>query len=81
MSTEPKRVQIDGLPTTDNGGLRVELVPMPSGDNPWRTRAEYIGDQRRDTVRFYITIATLVVSIVSVASTAAVAILTIRGLS
>ena len=81
MTNESDRVQIDGLPLTNNGGLKVELVPMPSGDNPWRSRADYISEQRRDAARFYITIAALLVSIVSVASTAAVAIMTIRGLS
>ena len=81
MSNEPNRVQVDGLSITNNGSLKVELVPMPSGDNPWRTRAEYISEQRRDAGRFYITIAALIVSIISVASTAAIAIVTIRGLS
>jgi hypothetical protein len=81
MSNEASSTQIDRLPLTKNGALKVELILMPSGDNPWRTRADYISEQRRDTVRFRITIATLIVSSLSVASTAAVAILTIRGLS
>ena len=81
MSNENNRVQVDGLPITNNGGLKVELVPMPAGDNPWRKRADYISEQRRDTIRFYITIAALIVSIVSVASTAVVAIATIKSLS
>jgi len=75
------RVEIDGLPLTKNGSLKVELVPMPSSDNPWRIRADYLSEQRRDTVRFYITIATLIIAIISVISTTAVAIATIKGLS
>jgi len=44
MSNEspPERVN---LPLTENGGLKVELVPMPSGDNPWRTRGEYLEER------------------------------------
>ena len=69
------------LPLTKNGGLKVELVPMPGGDNPWRTRDDYIEEQRRDTVRFRLMIATLIVSAISTASTTAVAIITmIRSL-
>ena len=64
------------LPLTKNGGLKVELVPMPGGDNPWRTCADYIEEQRRDTIRFRINIATLIVSAISTASTTAVAIVT-----
>ncbi len=81
MSDELNRVQVDGLPLTKNGGLRVELVPMPATENPWRTREDYISEQRRDAVRFYITVATLIVSIISVAATAAIAIVTIGRLS
>ena len=73
-------VQVENLPLTKDGGLRVGLVPMPTGDNPWRTRGEYIREQRRDTWRFWITIASLIVSIVSVLATASIAIITIRGL-
>jgi hypothetical protein len=48
---------------TKDGRLRVELVPMVTGDNPWRTRADYIQEQHRDTIRFWITIGTLLVSL------------------
>lgn len=63
---------------TDDGRLKVELVPMVTGDNPWRTRADYIQEQRRDTIRFWITISTLIISIISVALTSIVAIYTIK---
>ncbi len=36
MSQPMHRVQVDGLPLTKNGSLKVELVPMPGNDNPWR---------------------------------------------
>lgn len=68
------------LPLTANGGLKVELVPMPGGDNPWRTRADYLVEQSRDTRRFYITMATMIISIISVALTAWIAIETIKNL-
>ena len=81
MAEDAHRVQIDNLPVTDNGGLRVELVPMPAGDNPWRTQGDYMQEQRRETIRFWMTIASLGISIISVAATTAVAIWTIRGLA
>ncbi len=80
MSQDVSRVKVEGLPLTNDGALKVKLVPMPAGDDPWRTRADYLSEQRRDTRRFRITIATLIISIFSVASTAVVAIATIRGL-
>lgn len=67
------------LPLTKNGSLKVELVPMPASDNPWRTKADYENDKRRDTIRFWITIASLIVSIISVVATALVAITTIKS--
>lgn len=79
MNDDVRQVRIENLPVTQNGGLKVELVPMPSGDDPWRTRADYEKEQRRDTVRFWITILSLVISIISVVVTAAVAIVTIRN--
>jgi hypothetical protein len=81
MPREVTRVQIDSLPLTDNGGLKVELVPMPAGDNPWRNRSDYLKEQRRDTIRFWMTIGTLVTSILSVVATAAIAIETVKSLS
>lgn len=59
MTDDVRQVRIENLPMTQNGGLKVELVPMPSGDNPWRTRADYENEQRRDSVRFWITILSL----------------------
>ena len=79
MDDKINAVKIENLPTTQNGGLRVELVPMPSGDNPWRTRGDYEKEQKRDTIRFWITIASLVVSILSIVATAVIAIVTIRS--
>ena len=81
LPVQPHCAQIDGLPLTQNGSLKVELVPVPGGDNPSRSRADYVTEQRRDTVRFYITVATLGISMVSVVSTAAIAIATVKSLS
>ncbi len=75
------RVHVDNLPCTDSGGLRVELVPMPSSADPWRTHAEYVRDQKRDTARFCLTIGSLLVSIAGVAATAFVAIHEIKQAS
>lgn len=69
------------LPLSKNGSLKVELTPMPSGDNPWRTKADYENDKKRDTIRFWITITSLLISIVSVVATALVAITTIKDVS
>jgi hypothetical protein len=80
MNDEIKRVKVENFPITQNGGLKVELVPMPSGDNPWRTQGDYRKEQRRDTIRFWIMIASLVVAIISVAATAMIAIATIRNI-
>ena len=74
-------MQIENLPIDNDEALRVKLVPMPGGDNPWRTRADYVCEQRRDTIRFWVTIASLIISIIGVIATAAVAILTIRSLT
>lgn len=80
MDENKKKIVIENLPTGDKG-LKVELVPMPSGDNPWRTMADYKKEQRRDSIRFWVTITTLIVSIVSVVTTAVIAIATIKGAS
>jgi len=46
-----EKVEISNLPlSNDSEGkkrLRVELVPMPSGDNPWRTREEYNEERQK----------------------------------
>jgi len=68
------------LPLTQNGSLKVELIPMPSGDNPWRTRGEYEEEKRRDTLRFRLTIAALIVSIIGVLATSITAISAIKEL-
>ena len=52
---------------------------MPSGDNPWRTKADYENDKKRDTIRFWITISSLIISIISVVTTALVAITSIKN--
>jgi len=75
------KTQHSGLPLSKNGSLKVELIPMPSGDNPWRTRGDYINEQKRDTVRFWVTIGSLVISIISVVATAVIAIVTIKSVS
>lgn len=79
--SEPHRITIDNLPLTEDRRLRVELVPLPSGNDPWRTREDYLREQRRDSVRFLITIATLVLSMIGVAATATVAIVEVRRVS
>lgn len=67
------------LPLSKNGSLKVELVPIPSSDNPWRTKADYENDKKRDTIRFWTTIASLIISIISVTTTALVAITSIKN--
>ena len=74
MSGDAAKVEVSNLPLTQNGGVRVELIPMPCGDNPWRTHGDYRREQRRETIRFWVTIVSLVVSIISVAATAVIAI-------
>lgn len=46
MNGDIQSFKIDNLPLSANNSLKVELIPMPSGDNPWRTRGEYIVEQR-----------------------------------
>jgi hypothetical protein len=65
MNNETKNMKKEHLPKTKNGALKVELVPMPSGDNPWRTRADYVADRRQDKIRFYILLSSFVVSIIA----------------
>ena len=50
MEVASRTMKLGGLPLTENGGLRVELVPMPSGDNPWRTQGDYLQEQRRGNI-------------------------------
>lgn len=56
---------------------KVFLVNPPS-ENPWRTRGDYLEEQRRATIQFRITIATVFISLVGVIVTAIVAIDAIR---
>ncbi len=69
---------LNNIISEDGKRLRVELVPMVTGDNPWRTRGDYIREQNRDTKRFIITIIALIISILSVVCTAITAIYTIK---
>lgn len=80
MGDDVKRVKIEGLPMTQNGCLKIELVPMPSGDNPSRTRGDYIAEQKKDTIRFWMAMASSIASIIGVAATTLVAITTIKSL-
>ena len=75
MSQNDKCSLADAL--DDQGRLRVTLIPMPTGNDPWRTQGDYRAEQRRDTSRFRITIATLIVSMIGTAATALVAIWTV----
>ena len=54
---------------------------MPSGDNPWHTQGEYRKEQKRNTVRFLLTIISSIVSIIGVLATSIVAIITIKILA
>ena len=74
MENEIVRVNIENLKLDHEGRLRVHLVPMPSGDNPWRTQCDYRKEQRRDTFRFYLAIGTLGALILSVLADTAVGI-------
>lgn len=65
----------------DDNRLRVHLVPMPSGDDPWRTRDDYQIEQERDRQRFRLTIATLIVSLIGSVATAIIAIITILSVA
>ncbi len=42
---EDRDTSPETLPLTESGALKVELVPFPPGDNPWRTRQDYIDDR------------------------------------
>lgn len=44
-------------------------------------REEFLREQRRDTIRFWVTIASLIMSIIGVLATTAVAIRTIASIS
>lgn len=81
MNENTRKVKVENFPLGQNGGLKVEFMPISSGDNPWRTRGDYENEQRRDTIRFWVTIISLIVSILSVVATAVIAISTIKGYS
>ena len=79
MPQDINLVRVENLPLTPNGSLKVELIPMPAGDDPWRTQGDYRREQRRDTIRFWLVVASLIVAIISTTSTAVIAVVTIRG--
>lgn len=80
MTDDAKNIRIENFPKTNNEALKVELVPMPSGDNPWRTREDYEEEQRQNNIKFWVTIISLIISIISVVATSAVAIMTIKNM-
>jgi hypothetical protein len=59
--------------------LRVWLINPPL-ENPWRTQEDYRLEQKRETIRFWITITALAISIISVSLTAFIAISKIQGI-
>ncbi|CAC9438147.1 hypothetical protein [bacterium endosymbiont of Bathymodiolus sp. 5 South] len=59
--------------------LRVWLINPPL-ENPWRTQGDYRLEQKRETIRFWITITALAISIISVSLTAFIAISKIQGI-
>ncbi len=60
--------------------ILVELLNPPIED-PWRTRGEYIEDQRRQSWQFRLTVAALVISIIASVSAVASAYAAIHALS
>jgi len=55
------------LPLTKDGALKVTLVPMPSGDNAWRTRGDYQREQRRAEVLYWIAVGSFVLTLLAAA--------------
>jgi hypothetical protein len=53
----------------------------PPTENPWRTREDYLEEQRRGKIQFRITIATMVVSVLGVVATATIAIESLKRMS
>jgi hypothetical protein len=60
--------------------ILVELLNPPIED-PWRTRGDYIEDQRRQSWQFRLTVAALVVSIIASVSAVASAYAAIQAIS
>ncbi|MCX8493890.1 MAG: hypothetical protein ORN23_06635 [Chthoniobacterales bacterium] len=56
--------------------FRVHLVNLPSGDNPWRTKQDYLDDQKKMLWSFRMTIVAAISAIVSALS--AIALVTIE---
>jgi hypothetical protein len=56
------------------------VVNQPPLENPWRTQGDYQLEQKRETIRFWITITALAISIISVSLTAFIAISKIQGI-
>lgn len=48
--------------------LKVYLI-NPGIEDPWRTRADYIKEQKQETIKFWITIITLFISIITMLTT------------
>ena len=63
-----------------NEPVKVFLVNPPS-ENPWRTRQDYLDDQRREKIQFRITIATIAFSFLSVVATAVIAVESIERMT
>jgi hypothetical protein len=59
---------------------KVFLVNPPS-ENPWRTRQDYVEEQRRAKIQFWITIITVLVSLLGVVATTITAIESLRKVS
>ncbi len=65
MTQEINKVELSNLPLTDNGSLKVELIAMSSGNDPWRTLGDYKSDQRRATIQFWFAICSAASAIVT----------------
>lgn len=63
-----------------NESVKVSLVNPPF-ENPWRTRQDYLDDQRRGKIQFRITITAIVLSFLSVVATAIIAIESLKRMT
>ncbi len=66
---------------SDMSGKRKKLACMlinPPIEDPWRIKEDYQLEQKRETTKFCITIASLVISVISVCATSFVALYTIN---
>lgn len=62
-----------------NEVVRVELVNPPTPD-PWRTKADYLDDQRRQHKLYLVSMLSMWISLLGVIATSIVAIITIMQL-